>query len=216
MTDLGDSNFGLEENPSSDDFFIRQTKKHASTSKDTDAILLLITVLRFFAEATDLLGCSKYATISFMYSAITVIKQGLLLDKTLDIDFDSFEDVFDNDVICKDDKKYYMSNQQQINVSSNEAMLATLLDPQCKAFSFMSRSLKKKTIELLKAGYEEAQILYQTEKEKNNLQTNLNTLLASMFQNRTTSTASEKLFSDARNTMIAKRISLLPTTFEHL
>ncbi|CAG8722893.1 13847_t:CDS:1, partial [Gigaspora rosea] len=34
-TDLGDSDFGLEENPSGDDFFVRQTKKHAGTSKDT-------------------------------------------------------------------------------------------------------------------------------------------------------------------------------------
>ncbi|CAG8562275.1 19095_t:CDS:1, partial [Gigaspora rosea] len=35
VTDLGDSDFGLEENPSSNDFFVRQTKKRASTSKDT-------------------------------------------------------------------------------------------------------------------------------------------------------------------------------------
>ncbi|CAG8580071.1 9334_t:CDS:1, partial [Gigaspora rosea] len=35
VTDLGDSDFGLEENPSSDDFFVRQSKKRAGTSKDT-------------------------------------------------------------------------------------------------------------------------------------------------------------------------------------
>jgi len=35
VTDLGDSDFGLEENPSSDNFFVRQTKKRAGTSKDT-------------------------------------------------------------------------------------------------------------------------------------------------------------------------------------
>ncbi|CAG8720003.1 25515_t:CDS:1, partial [Racocetra persica] len=56
---------------------------------------------------------SKYATISFMYGAITVINQGLLLDKTSDIDFDSSEDVFDDDVVCEDNEEYYISNQQQ-------------------------------------------------------------------------------------------------------
>ncbi|CAG8720008.1 25516_t:CDS:2, partial [Racocetra persica] len=122
------------------------------------------------------------------------------------------------------------------DVPSDETMLATLLDSRCKAFFFMLRSLKKRIVELLKAEYEEVQILYRTEEKKNNLQTNPNTLLASIFQNRSlqlevsdyfglaqkylaipaTSTASKRLFSDTGNIIIAKRTSLLPTTFEHL
>ncbi|CAG8455941.1 17099_t:CDS:2, partial [Cetraspora pellucida] len=69
-----------------------------------NAILLLTEVLRPFAEVTELLGSSKYATISFMYSAIVIIKQGLLsFSKTSDMDFDSADDVFENDVIYEDE-----------------------------------------------------------------------------------------------------------------
>ncbi|CAG8565957.1 2381_t:CDS:2, partial [Scutellospora calospora] len=60
----------------------------------------LITILRPFAEATELLGGSKYATISFMYSTIIVIKQKLLTyNNNLNIDFDFSCNVFDDDVV---------------------------------------------------------------------------------------------------------------------
>ncbi|CAG8751472.1 12568_t:CDS:2, partial [Cetraspora pellucida] len=225
--------------------------------------------LRPFAEVTELLEGSKYAMISFMYSAIAIIKQGLLLfSKTSDMDFDSADDVFEDDVIyedkdedgvqedCASNEKWCrikINNPQDCtnlegkiksalydamihywNVPSDEAMLATLLDPWCKPLSFISESLKKKTHELLKTKYEESQVMYGIE-ENDNLQSQSNSLLASMFQNRcprfevsdylgaqeipwdqSTSTTSERLFSDARNTMTGKRTLLLPTTFEHL
>ncbi|CAG8802168.1 22262_t:CDS:1, partial [Racocetra persica] len=264
------------------------------TSDEWDAISLLTAILKPFAEATELLGGSKYATISFMYSAITVIEQGFLLfSKTSNMNFYSANDVFEDDVIYDDDNRVqedHTSNRKQRrininnlqnctnleekiksalydamvhywNVPSNEAMLATLLDPRCKPLSFMSESLKNKTIELLKTKYEESRVIYRI-KKNDNLQSQSNSLITSMFNNRyprlevldylgaqeilwdqcpltwwrtnqkwfpvlsklarkylaipATSTASERLFSDARNTITEKRISLLPTTFEHL
>ncbi|CAG8438957.1 1670_t:CDS:2, partial [Cetraspora pellucida] len=129
-----------------------------------DAISLLTATLKPFAEATELLGGSKYATISFMYSVITVIEQGLLLfSKTSNMNFYSANNVFENNVIYDDDdgvQEDYTSNgkQHQININNPQnSMLATLLDPRCKPLSFISEFLKNKTIELLKTKYEESQ-----------------------------------------------------------
>ncbi|CAG8558978.1 21141_t:CDS:2, partial [Cetraspora pellucida] len=70
-----------------------------------------------FAEVTELLGGSKYAMISFMYSAIAIIEQELLsFSKTSDMDFDSADDVFEDDVIYKDKdgvQKDCASNEKQ-------------------------------------------------------------------------------------------------------
>src|SRR6185437_10100192 len=165
------------------------------TSVEWDAISILTAVLKPFTEATELLGGSKYATISFMYGAITVIEQGLIsfTSRALNTDFDSSNDVFEDDVVYEDDEDEgvqmkYVSNEKRrrININnpqncekleekikaalydamvhywevpSDEAMLATLLDPRCKPLSFMSESLKNETIELLKTKYEESQAL---------------------------------------------------------
>ncbi|CAG8686364.1 1512_t:CDS:2, partial [Scutellospora calospora] len=110
-----------------------------------DTILSLITVLRPFTEATNLLRDNKYATISFMYSTIIVIKQELLLDRTSDIDFDSFKDIFDDNIISRIKLALYNAIEYYWDVFSNEAMLAMLLDPQYKSLFFMSESLKKRT-----------------------------------------------------------------------
>ncbi|CAG8477855.1 8354_t:CDS:2 [Cetraspora pellucida] len=163
------------------------------TSDEWNAILLLTEVLRPFAEATELLGGSKYAMISFMYSAIAIIEQGLLsFSKTSDMDFDSADDrcriKINNSQDCtnlegKIKLALYDAMIHYWNVPSDEAMLVTLLDPWCKPFSFISESLKKKPYELLKTKYEESQVMYGIE-ENDNLQSQSNSLLASMFQNR--------------------------------
>ncbi|CAG8752810.1 15845_t:CDS:2, partial [Racocetra persica] len=240
-----------------------------------NAIISLTAILRPFAEATELLGGSKYFTISFMYGVITVIEQGLLsLARTSNTDFDSSDNIFEDDIIYVDEsQENYESYEKcrRININNlqnyenlkekinKEAMLAMLLDLRCKPLSFMSESLKNETFELLKTKYKKSQVLYGVE-ENNNLQNHSNFLLASMFHNRcprlevsdylgvqeilwnqcsltwwrnnqarfsvlsklarkylaipATSTASERLFSDAGNTMT--KTSLLPTTFEHL
>ncbi|CAG8618236.1 11227_t:CDS:2 [Cetraspora pellucida] len=127
------------------------------TSVEWDAISILTAVLRPFTEATELLEGSKYATISFMYSVITVIEQRLISTSgALNMD---------------------------LKVPSNKAMLATLLDLWCKPLSFMLESLKNQTFELLNAKYEKSQILYRIE-ENNNVQNYSNSLLASIFHNR--------------------------------
>lgn len=263
------------------------------TTDEWNTISLLTTVLRPFAEATELLGGSKYATISFMYNAIMVIKQGLSFTTMSDIDFDSPDDAFDNDIDYEDEDDKIQENdisssKRRVNINtpqncrnleekiksalydammhywdlpSDEAVLATILDPRCKPLSFMPELLKNMAFELLKDKYEESRVLYGTD-ENDNMQNNSNSLLVSMFYNRcsqseisnylgvqeipwdqcplawwhanqkrflvlsklaqkylaipATSTASERLFSDAGNTMTIKRTSLLPTTFEHL
>ncbi|CAG8770826.1 21225_t:CDS:2, partial [Cetraspora pellucida] len=141
-----------------------------------DAIASLITILRPFAEATELLEGSKYATISFIYGVITVIKQKLLIyNNNSNIDFDFFCDVFDDDVVYEE---HYW------NVPSNEDMLAALLNSQCKLLSFMSESLKNRVFKLLKAEYEKAWVLYRIEENNNSVQNHSNSLLASMFHKR--------------------------------
>ncbi|CAG8585961.1 13143_t:CDS:2, partial [Cetraspora pellucida] len=163
-----------------------------------------------------------------MYSTIIVIKQGLLFTRTLDIDFDSSDDVF------KDDINYDNDEMQENDISSVKHQININILQNCK-------DLKEKiklalydammAFELLKDKYKESWILYRIEKD-DNIQNNSNFLLASMFHNRCTqsevsdylgylaipvaSTASKKLFSDAENMMIVKRTSLLPTIFEHL
>ncbi|CAG8550011.1 12571_t:CDS:2, partial [Racocetra persica] len=89
------------------------------TNKEWDAISLLIKVLRLFAKVTELLGGNKYATISFMYSAITVIKKGLFTNNNnSNIDFNFSFDIFDNDVVYEDkeelEENYVSSKQQQM------------------------------------------------------------------------------------------------------
>ncbi|CAG8540181.1 10111_t:CDS:2 [Racocetra fulgida] len=93
VTDLDDSNFRLGKYSSSDDLFVKQMKKCASTSKDT------IKKKRKTSESTT----------------------------------NTLAETISNENIFEDDN---------------------------------------------------SQILYRTEEEENNLQTNLNTLLASIFQNR--------------------------------
>ena len=82
------------------------------TNDEWNTISLLTAVLKPFAEATELLGGSKYTTISFMYSAIMVIKQGLSLTETSNIDFDSSDDAFEDDIDYDDDE------MQETDVSS--------------------------------------------------------------------------------------------------
>jgi hypothetical protein len=69
------------------------------------AIKQHIKVLEPFASGTELLEGSKYATISFMYDAITEIKNGVYSSydtEPEDIDLTNFTTVFDNDVSIED------------------------------------------------------------------------------------------------------------------
>ncbi|CAG8698293.1 2404_t:CDS:2 [Cetraspora pellucida] len=75
--------------------------------------------------ATELLEGSKYATISFMYSAITVIEQGLISTSgALNTDLSSSNDVFEDDVIYENDENEgvqanYASNEKRHRVNIN-------------------------------------------------------------------------------------------------
>ena len=65
------------------------------------AIRQLIKVLEPFASGTELLEGSKYATISFMYDAITEIKKGVYSTYDMepeDIDLTNHTTVFNDDV----------------------------------------------------------------------------------------------------------------------
>ena len=69
------------------------------------AIKQLIEVLEPFASGTELLEGSKYATISFMYDAITEIKKGVYSTQDIepeDIDLNNFTTAFDDDVGIED------------------------------------------------------------------------------------------------------------------
>ena len=69
------------------------------------AIKQLIEVLEPFASGTELLEGSKYATISFMYDAITEIKKGVYSTQDMepeDIDLNNFTTAFDDDVGIED------------------------------------------------------------------------------------------------------------------
>ena len=69
------------------------------------AIKQLIKVLEPFASGTELLEGSKYATISFMYDAITEIKKGVYSTYDIeseDIDLTNYTTVFDDDVGIED------------------------------------------------------------------------------------------------------------------
>ncbi|CAG8563406.1 29500_t:CDS:2, partial [Racocetra persica] len=120
-------------------------------------------------------------------------------------------------------------------VPLEEGMLATLLDPQCKTLNFASESSRSKTYNSLREIYKQYQDQVNILSIRQPLQST-SKLLATMFRpnnaqideisdyigipeisyDQSTSTPSERLFSEAGNIMSIKRTSLLPITFEHL
>jgi len=75
------------------------------TGDEWVAIKQLIIILKPFASATELLEGSKYATISFMYDAITEITNGLINSSEInpeEIDLTNPTTVFDNDIGIED------------------------------------------------------------------------------------------------------------------
>lgn len=75
------------------------------TGDEWVAIKQLIIILKPFASGTELLEGSKYATISFMYDAITEITNGLINSSEIDpeeIDLTNPTTVFDNDIGIED------------------------------------------------------------------------------------------------------------------
>ena len=84
----------------------RRRLSKINLSKDEWIIIKqLIKVLESFASETELLKGSKYATISFMYDAITEIKKGVYSTYNIeseDIDLTNHTTVFDDDVDIED------------------------------------------------------------------------------------------------------------------
>jgi hypothetical protein len=75
------------------------------TGDEWVAIKQLIIILKPFASATELLEGSKYATISFIYDAITEITNGLINSSEInpeEIDLTNPTTVFDNDIGIED------------------------------------------------------------------------------------------------------------------
>lgn len=276
----------------------RRLSKINLNEEEWDAIKQLIIVLEPFASGTQLLEGSKYATISFIYDAITEIKSGVYNTHDTQnecIDLTDHATVFDDDIGIEDPddddeiddrprrRKILINTPQDCNdliekvrfalytainhywcVPQDEGMIATLLDPRCKSLNFANESQKNQTKALLREIYNEKKqelgVIQQQISE-----TPANPLLQNMFANRrrrerqdeieqymmieeidvntcpfkwwasqssrfpilsqlakkylaipASSAASERLFSDAGNVMTARRINLLPSTFEHL
>jgi hypothetical protein len=74
--------------------------------EEWDAIKQLIEILQPFASGTQLLEGSKYATISFMYDAITEITNGIINSNEInpeDIELNNHTTIFDHDIGIEDD-----------------------------------------------------------------------------------------------------------------
>ncbi|CAG8678669.1 6747_t:CDS:1, partial [Acaulospora morrowiae] len=90
-----------------------------------EAITNLITILEPFAEATELLRGSKYATISFMYNAITVITNSLIVFNNFElrqITYGTEETVFDqilNEDRTNNEQNTDQTEFQQLNITQD-------------------------------------------------------------------------------------------------
>ncbi|CAG8652828.1 5696_t:CDS:1, partial [Racocetra fulgida] len=77
-------------------------KKINLTNIEWEARQSLVIILKPFSEATEFLGGSKYATISFMYSAINAITNNLILTDNFElhqVNYDDNRNVFDDTII---------------------------------------------------------------------------------------------------------------------
>lgn len=102
----------------------KQAKKDGKRLKDINltenewnAISELIPILEPFANATELLGGSQYATVSFMYPAINVITKGVKPSDSNSnevevVDFTEPNTAFDDDVEYEDTEDGDIANNQ--------------------------------------------------------------------------------------------------------
>ena len=102
----------------------KQAKKDGKRLKDINltedewnAINELIPILEPFANATELLGGSQYATVSFMYPAINVITKGVKPSDSNSndvevVDFTEPNTAFDDDVEYEDSEDGDIANNQ--------------------------------------------------------------------------------------------------------
>ncbi|CAG8494321.1 1220_t:CDS:10 [Dentiscutata erythropus] len=142
----------------------------------------LIKILQPFADATKLLGGSKYTTMSYMYPAISSLKKLLKItyNTQIDINLDDTNTVFDDDqefqeeIDLIDEPELKLIKLPQIcngmieNVKIalfnalnyyweypiREALLATLLDPRNKKLEFATYSQRLEAEAYLVAEYE--------------------------------------------------------------
>ncbi|CAG8817227.1 22183_t:CDS:2, partial [Cetraspora pellucida] len=78
---------------------LKKIKLVPITKHSERTIKSLVAVLEPFAEATDLLGDSKYTTISFIYSAINAITNNLILTDDLElweVNYKDDKNIFDD------------------------------------------------------------------------------------------------------------------------
>lgn len=96
----------------------QRLKKINLTENEWSAIENLIPILAPFAEATELLGGSKYATISFMYHAINVITKGVASfeeEEVEVVDFTKPNMAFDDNIGYEDaDDEDVIDNQPSV------------------------------------------------------------------------------------------------------
>ncbi|CAG8830448.1 21040_t:CDS:1, partial [Racocetra persica] len=91
------------------------------TNTEWEAIKSLIAILELFAKATDLLRGSKYTTVSFIYSAINMKTNSLILTDNLklwEVNYKDNKSVFDNTNLNEDqtDNIKSINLQKQLNI----------------------------------------------------------------------------------------------------
>ncbi|GES76468.1 zinc finger BED domain-containing protein 1-like [Rhizophagus clarus] len=186
----------------------KQAKKDGKWLKDINltedewnAISELVPILEPFANATELLGGSQYATVSFMYPAINVITRGVKpsnsnINEVEAVDFTKPSIAFDDDIEYKDseDRILLIINQNNKiksalyesiirywNIPKDYGLIATLLDPRCKSLFFISPELHNDIHLKLRSVYNKMKLEYSEQEKKYHKEYPINSLLASMF-----------------------------------
>ncbi|CAB4412004.1 unnamed protein product [Rhizophagus irregularis] len=157
------------------------------TEDKWNAISELIPILEPFANATELLGGSQYATVSFMYSAINVITKGVKPSNSNSnevevVDFTKPNTAFDDVVEYEDSEDGDNTNNQ--SKQQDYGLIATLLDPRCKSLSFVSPELHSNIHLKLRLIYNEMKLEYSEQEKDCHKEYLTNSLLASMFSRR--------------------------------
>ncbi|CAJ0635797.1 7503_t:CDS:10 [Entrophospora sp. SA101] len=110
----------------------------------------LVQILGPFAEATDLLGGSKYSTFSLIYPTLMALINQLTSDQNNDDDFNVEEesDVFHKAKGLADliKERLYFALIYYYEKPIQDALIASLLDPRSKCLRFLSQERKSNVI----------------------------------------------------------------------